>query len=328
MTNEPRPVKVIYIAGLGRSGSTLLDRILGATPGLFSMGEIRTFWRNWSDIPRAGRQSDAEPKLYMCGCGAHMSECQLWRAVVKHGFGETLPDAKEHIRVQHVAVSRRNIPIWFMRPFRRAGAEEKQRAYAADVERLFRGASAVGGAVALIDSSKIPRHALVLGLSSAFDLRVIHLVRDPRGSTLSWRRGATGPDSPAPSHHMRRVAAHRVAGMWVVSHLTTELLRLKGHPVLRVRYEEFVRDPVAWTDRILAFAGVEARPAGLTNSSFEAAAQHLVSGNPIRSVTGTIAIRPDNAWRRELPFKQKAIVTAMTWPMLLWYGLPLWPRRR
>ena len=28
------PVKVLYIAGVGRSGSTLLERMLGAVPGV------------------------------------------------------------------------------------------------------------------------------------------------------------------------------------------------------------------------------------------------------------------------------------------------------
>jgi len=37
-------IKVIYIAGWGRSGSTLIDGILGHTPGLVSVGEIKFIW--------------------------------------------------------------------------------------------------------------------------------------------------------------------------------------------------------------------------------------------------------------------------------------------
>ena len=37
---ERQPVKVLYIAGFGRSGSTLLDRLLGGASRLHSGGEI------------------------------------------------------------------------------------------------------------------------------------------------------------------------------------------------------------------------------------------------------------------------------------------------
>ena len=35
---------VLYIGGYGRSGSTVLDRVLGALPDVVSVGEIRSIW--------------------------------------------------------------------------------------------------------------------------------------------------------------------------------------------------------------------------------------------------------------------------------------------
>ncbi|HEY4605248.1 MAG TPA: hypothetical protein VIH08_13030, partial [Blastococcus sp.] len=35
-----RPLRVLYLAGIGRSGSTLLERILGEVPGICSLGEV------------------------------------------------------------------------------------------------------------------------------------------------------------------------------------------------------------------------------------------------------------------------------------------------
>ena len=37
---EAGPVRVLYIGGLGRSGSTLLDRMLGQLDGVWSVGEL------------------------------------------------------------------------------------------------------------------------------------------------------------------------------------------------------------------------------------------------------------------------------------------------
>ena len=36
--------KVLYIAGWGRSGTTILGNILGQVEGMFSVGEIRFLW--------------------------------------------------------------------------------------------------------------------------------------------------------------------------------------------------------------------------------------------------------------------------------------------
>jgi hypothetical protein len=47
---------VAYIVGSGRSGSTLLDLMLGRLDGWFSMGEFRHFWHAQRDgylrVPR------------------------------------------------------------------------------------------------------------------------------------------------------------------------------------------------------------------------------------------------------------------------------------
>src|SRR5205823_1051409 len=37
--------KVLYIAGPGRSGSTVLDQVLGELPGFVSTGELQALWQ-------------------------------------------------------------------------------------------------------------------------------------------------------------------------------------------------------------------------------------------------------------------------------------------
>ena len=46
------PLRVIYIVGWGHSGSTLLDKIIGTSPGVTSIGEL-IFYNFYRDnIPR------------------------------------------------------------------------------------------------------------------------------------------------------------------------------------------------------------------------------------------------------------------------------------
>ena len=56
---EPAPAPgpgptVIFIAGSGHSGSTLLERILGAMPGLVNVGELYNLYRR-HDAPHQER---------------------------------------------------------------------------------------------------------------------------------------------------------------------------------------------------------------------------------------------------------------------------------
>src|SRR5207249_8771406 len=68
-------VKVLYVAGSGRSGSTILDRILGQVDGFFSAGELCNLW---------GRGLLARRR---CGCGTPVPDCPVWGAVLAEAFG-------------------------------------------------------------------------------------------------------------------------------------------------------------------------------------------------------------------------------------------------
>ena len=68
-------VKVLYIAGWGRSGTTLLDNLLGQIEGFTSTGELHNLWqRGLID----GRD---------CGCGLRLTDCPFWQEVLTAGFG-------------------------------------------------------------------------------------------------------------------------------------------------------------------------------------------------------------------------------------------------
>src|SRR5215467_11381586 len=69
------PVRVIYLGGLGRSGSTLLERLLGELPGVVPVGEVVHLWRR--GVAENGR----------CGCGAEFGACEFWTQVGKAAFG-------------------------------------------------------------------------------------------------------------------------------------------------------------------------------------------------------------------------------------------------
>src|SRR5260370_24563179 len=70
----PRAVTVIYIAGSGRSGSTLLERTLGEISGFVNVGELIDLFR------RTVFQGER------CGCGQNFCDCSFWAGVGKRAF--------------------------------------------------------------------------------------------------------------------------------------------------------------------------------------------------------------------------------------------------
>src|SRR5579875_1752726 len=73
--HSARPPTVVYIAGSGRSGSTLVERVLGGVPGLTNVGELM-------DLPRR-----VAPGGERCGCGQAFGDCPFWTKVGQQAFG-------------------------------------------------------------------------------------------------------------------------------------------------------------------------------------------------------------------------------------------------
>ena len=61
--------KILYIAGLGHSGSTILDMILGTNSKVIGLGEIMAF------VKRKNKQIDLKS---VCSCGETGYNCDFW----------------------------------------------------------------------------------------------------------------------------------------------------------------------------------------------------------------------------------------------------------
>src|SRR5262245_18916217 len=98
------PQDVVFIAGFGRSGSTLLAQVFGELPGFVSVGELRHLWLRGA----------AENQL--CGCGTPFQECSFWKSVADNGFpGRNWQDLAGIADLQRRVDAIRLIPQVFFR---------------------------------------------------------------------------------------------------------------------------------------------------------------------------------------------------------------------
>jgi hypothetical protein len=301
-------VPVLYIAGAPRSGSTLLERIIGTREGVAPVGELRYVWE----------RSFGENQL--CGCGVPFHVCEFWRAVSRAAFARE-PRAVDHLRARRLrarAERRRNVPSLLLG--RMVGADW-QPELASTLVRLYDAILRTSGGRVVLDSSKDPRYGLLLCRTSGLQVHVLHVVRDARAVAFSWRRRRSRPEIHWREEQMAVKAVLPSAARWVTHNAFAETLSSAAASYSRIRYEDLVADPGRAVARAL-------RPHGLDNAgeeridgaSIHLTPTHTVAGNPMRFANGALAVRPDEEWRSELRRSQQLAVQAVAWPMLSRYG--------
>ena len=292
------PLEVVLVAGYSRSGSTLLARLLAETDGWLAPGELKYFWR----------RGLLENRL--CDCGEACRDCPFWQKVVEAAFGTLgADDMMEVIRLQDRVDRVHRIPA-LMAHDRGRSLPSDVRDYLSLYERLYRALGDVSGCRVVVDSSKDPSYGHVIALTSAVQLSVVHLVRDPRAVAHSWTRHRHDPGT---GREMARQPPWRTALEWDVANATAGWLRRRISRSMRLRYEDLVRDPIESLDRVLEMAG-ERGSSTLTGHTVRLHGGHAVSGNPMRFQRGPLTIRPDESWRRALSPSWAVGVAALTWP--------------
>ena len=307
--NSGRRVKVIYIAGWGRSGTTIVDRILGQVPGFFSMGEMRYLWdRNL-----------LENRL--CGCGEKFSDCRLWQGVMQEAFGGMEGvNAAEMLRLREACSRTRHVPLMITAPGRRF-LKPRMEKYLAALEKLYHAIPATTGARVVVDSSKFPTYAMALQMIPSMDLYMVHMVRDPRAVAHSWLRRKLQPDT-GKLEPMKEHGKLFSSVIWNSWNWMTDLV-WGGSPdhYLLLRYEDFVRQPRRSVARITALVGEPGATLPFRDeTTAELGINHTVSGNPNRFQTGPVPIRADDEWRSKMKPRDKLFVHSLTWPWMLKYG--------
>lgn len=314
---SPGAPTVVYIAGSGRSGSTLLERALGEIPGFVNVGELIDLFRR--DAPRRER----------CGCGQPVASCTFWAGVGKRTFDGW--DSGQLAAVQRLrgrVARQRHLPRLLALPLAGRGFRADVAAYGACYASLYRSIAVEADVSCVVDASKWPVQALALS-RAGIDVRVIHLVRDVRGVAHSLsKRGVARPHALNEKEIMWSKQPTTAAARWTTYQGQVELLPLCGVPVARVRYEDFVRQPRRTVEDALARLGLSRRTSELEHlgdGQVTLSPSHGIAGNPSRFSYGEITLHADEAWRDRMSRTDRILVTAIGLPLLVRYG---WRPRR
>jgi hypothetical protein len=310
---EPPKIPVIYILSNSRSGSTLLDLLLGSHPQIWTLGEAQ-------DLPWILRE-----KQKPCGCGTPVELCEFWKGLI--------PEIPVH-KGQH--------PIGYFRD--EYFSENKLRSRELRLtlfktllsERLTGNSSKVdtsaieeyvdlntqyfqvvwkaaqkdqGGEIRwLVDASKDPNRLYWLQQSRKFDFRVIRLTRDPRGYVNSLTR---------PEH--KRMIILKTTRRWIFNNIIFLLMchtNFGREQVLNLKYKRLASDPDAILREIGKWLDLEF-PNDVPQR-FREYENHAISGNSMRWQEKGIYL--DEKWKKELSRLDIMLVSSLTWPFRKLFG--------
>lgn len=284
--NPTSPIPLLFIGGVGRSGSTLVERWLGERCSLAAPGELDSLWEQ-------GVLSDEH-----CGCQQPFSRCDFWTEVGRHAFGGW--DA--HL-ARAVALTQRRVLRLRHLPWRAMGPHSARATtslcWLRDVSvQLISSTHVISGREGVVDSSKRLTRYLMLAEDPRLDCALLHLVREPDAVIRSWSTPKLRPHSrPEPTYLARR-------GLWSVS---LEWLLVNGcyHHFASTRkgsvttcFADFLRDPEilsAQLSHLFPHAQLPHLPA--MDGRLHLSVAHGMGGNSARFDSGTVSLRPDLAGR-------------------------------
>lgn len=296
MTMKPK-LNLIYIASIGRSGTTLLDSMLGAHSQIITVGEFE-IW------PHEIRLGGVRP----CSCGQHVHQCPFWTAVRDRVDPMTQPVPRlDAFREKHNAgktLRREHLNAFRPGPVDPA-TEAAIRQYGENNYALYQAILDVaeeqtGTRPAWIaDSSKDVYRLLWLLRSGLFNIKVLHMVKNPRGFVYSvTKQWLTSAD---PLRHQKRLYyTARQSLAWVIrNRLFSKVAdnHLAPEDYLLLQYETLAETPYDTFRQVCNLIGIPYQEDAVHN--FREGSQHTIAGNPMRYERRGIQL--DEKWKTNLP---------------------------
>lgn len=276
-------LQIIYVLGSGRSGTTLLDIILGSNPKVLSSGELAYL---------SARASDPSQP---CSCGIPLDSCPIWSGTVNEIF--VGPEYSDRRKRASQFEAYRSLPIILISRLLPTTITEEHLTL---MKSTIRAATRGSEFTTFVDSSKNPVRGLLYDMlpRNEFEVKYIHLVRDGRETLraiLRWREGGAfdskNPPNPgqftATPFHATPPYSYSITRsvvMWVVDNLASSIVGYsKQGRYLRIKYEDLTSRPTDTILTIQSFVGINLSEA-LEHVAFEKPFRpgHLVAGNRLR----------------------------------------------
>lgn len=293
-------MKILYVLGRGRSGSTLLEGLIEVKYQCFGGGELR-LW------------DKALVKNTYCSCGNTLSSCGFWSEVFS---GSEVDFNSELVLSSHARLYRWWNLLLLLLPWR---SKIIGLMYSKEVEYIKHFYDLIeehSKSDVIVDSSKNPFYCYFLSNIVKLDVYAVHMVRDPRAVAYSWQRQKSY-DQSIPLYKSK-VGIIPSSIKWLLSNAYAEIVKASIPRLVFVKYEEFTENVDDVLEDIGGRFDLLERQKNGKNSEQEF---HSISGNPRRLLVGNNAVvSRDKQYLESMGVSDKVLVALLTLPLYLYYG--------
>lgn len=294
---DGRHIRYVCMPGSPFTGSTLLGALLNEHPDCASIGAATGLIRR------------VDLSTYRCSCGDKFVDCEFWSNIAARtkALGHPVNVFETNFWNTHLRLSHsRLINAALVRSLRWEPLNEVRDAAVGRVPGVRMAVSEMGwntwslasavlartGKTVFVDTARDHQRPKYLASHPLLDVRVIHLIRDPRGNSASIMKH-TGLDVATAARQWRRY--------------NLEASRMRRYVPqdswMSLHYEEICADPVGVLGRISDFLGVDRPP---MQNRFRDGDHHII-GNPTR-LKGYGEIREDLSWQTKLGSADLALI--------------------
>ena len=307
-------LKVLYIAGAHRSGTTLLCDILGSYDGVTGTGELHELW--------AGLLSGRP-----CGCGRSLSTCPVWGVVIERLHQrEVAPDwtPADAVAWRNRTARAWHTPALVARETVRPRGARRRDPYTSLMAATYKAVAETQGSQVVVDSTKVPAGAALLANMPEIEAYVLHMVRDPRATVHSWA-SIKSAGVAQKTDDLTPVGTTRATLRWLGYNGFTELLRFPFRSrYLMLTYEQFMDSPKETLAAIGDWIGEKLHPDPFrADGMLDISSSHSVAGNPSRFANAPRPVRLDDSWMDKMSAGKKLYASVLTIPLHRRYGYRL-----
>lgn len=305
-TIDQADVRVLYVMGCGRSGSTLLTLLLGAHAQAFGGGEIQHFVRQGLEqgLP--------------CSCDVPVPECPVWSQILDE-WTARCPDWE---RARYLELTARIETFAAIPRIVRAQPDTDPEAtqLIAWTRALVLAIASVTGKPVIVDASKSLARAALLSRALPGQVDVVHLIRDGRGVVSSFGRPMARDVAGGVQRDMPGRAAWRTSVEWSLKNLAYSTVGQLAVRSQVSRYEDLLEEPLAELNRIGALIGLDYSDlADELDGELDLSDTHVVAGNRLR-MSKRLTLRRDERWRQALGRRERGVYWSVAWPAALYFG--------
>jgi len=280
--------------GTGRSGTTILEILLGNSPKICGVGEAVHIFR------------DGLQARKMCACGEPPDQCPVWSAVWRDG-GWAPGDADVLCETQKAFSWHSRFPQLFLGLISR-----KSSRFFGQVNTSFiNSAARVTSSNVVIDSSKYAGRALALFRYRDGPMKVICITREPAGLIKAFARQTTeGEQLPKTPFKLLAYYVYTMTCLRLASLVLRDECR-------SITYEQLRSDPNATLQEIGEWSGIDfSESCKILGCNGTLRPGHMVTGNRLRMNS---SIRFKKSVSQNAPLHGSARVAELL--MRFWRGL-------